>query len=351
MKKTRVQVTTALHGEKMALDVSLRSTTSYINELQIEPRRSYIFVNGINNDLEKDAESAASQIASRLGNKRVVLFYNPTSLKDYSAERTRFLIQRLFELIHTEFRRCQDGPDQENLIKIQIFAHSHGSVLTKHAMLLVREQLLKDSVEIVSLGGGVLVPKSLASKVSNFVNEFDLVPLLANTRMPEEFQVVLGEEMYGKIRPIFLEILLCQENENLESSGSAIRSSLSTHHHSENIGAIISESVQSNSDPSRAVVQVLDKSSESIFQLALNIASDIMRPSEFSIETIKSPNASSGSQEIRKLFRNIVENPYTRKSVQSLLVIGVGSLIPQLKIPVLEDHSLGSYLQNIVPND
>jgi len=175
-------------------EIPYRSTISYVNEERCEPKKSYIFVFGVENDLE-EAEAGARSIASRLGNKRVVLFYNPTKLTDPSALKTHFLIQRLLDLIHSEFRRCDRNPNAEVPI-IRIFSHSHGSVLTKRAMELAED--LRNGVELVSLGGGVLIPNNLARKVRNIVNEFDLVPLLGNNPMPEDFRTNVLNQRIGE---------------------------------------------------------------------------------------------------------------------------------------------------------
>ncbi|MBF5059071.1 hypothetical protein [Candidatus Neptunochlamydia vexilliferae] len=158
-----------------------------------QPGESIIFVNGIMNELqglkidkghlkEAGAKTTANEISSKINNKRVVLFYNPTlclSNRDITAGKNEVakLYPLLAELIESEHERC--SPDTSK--RVLVIAHSHGALLTCEALKLVTQQKIQD-IEVATFGGARLVPNSLGKKVQNFIHESDLISILAQVK-------------------------------------------------------------------------------------------------------------------------------------------------------------------------
>lgn len=329
-----------------------RSTISYINQHLDEPGKSYIFVNGVNNNID-DAEGSALNVSRWLNDKRVVLFHNPTRLEDQraTAEQTNLLVNGLLYLIQNELRKCQDTLQERGEIKVFIFSHSHGSVLTKNAMHLLESGdasrlestgSMKDKVEVISFGGGVLIPNNIASKVHNFVNEFDLVPLLANSPVPsnsdaDQLLKLIGSE--GKIQQIFSEILLYQHTEASSGAAQAVKSALVGHHQIEHFGKQAS-SFEEIRDEKEAISRGVE-SGVVLFEGFLHKVFSSLSDT-YAVSIQKLSDHPTIDIKASKMLAQVIRDPYSGKAI-----INAITLMLQKKINLFEAHKLDTYLQSV----
>ncbi len=335
-----------------------RSTITYVNESGDEAGKSYIFVNGVNNTID-DAETSASNLSGWLGNKRVVLFHNPTTLSNGQAmppvQNTQTLIRGLLNLIQNEFRRCQDTIVPEGSpIKMYVFTHSHGSVLIKNAMQSLGTTIIrrlgnqepKNLIEIISFGGGVLIPKDTAYKVRNFVNEFDLVPVLANNPIPSNSDIGRITQNFGiqnAFSNIFSEVLLYQQNNNDNLvAGQVIKSKLIAHHKTndspsdlELLEGILHELITH-------MPQILNTLAE-----ASILPPGVTPPKDYSVYISRRSSTQTFGRDVISSLVTIINDPYNRvdKLISALIILS------NANIGLLNAHKLESYLGNITPQE
>lgn len=165
------------------------------------PGESFIYINGLGL-LEEDkilfdsAKNNAAEISKKIDNRRVVLFFNPTSFINIP-DLDKFK-KALVQLICQEAERCLKEATNPRIV---ILAHSHGTVLLRDAMSdPTITKLYSQHIELAGFGGARLLPKSAGRKVKNYINEKDPIPHIA---MTEQFSDKLGE-FEQKLKSVYL---------------------------------------------------------------------------------------------------------------------------------------------------
>lgn len=175
------------------IPVSSSPNHSVVNSDNYRTREAIIYVNGINNT-RIEAENSALMISGAAQNTRIVVFYNPTLCLHSSffvAGMESTLANRLVEVIQNERNAYlqyarEQVTIQSEAIHILILAHSHGAVLVELALRKPEIAHLLPNIEVAAFGGAKLLYNGLASKVNNFINEMDFVPLLAMCKLGNE---------------------------------------------------------------------------------------------------------------------------------------------------------------------
>ncbi|MCB1116812.1 MAG: hypothetical protein KDK71_10120 [Chlamydiia bacterium] len=311
----------------------VRSTISYVNQEQLENECSYIFVNGVNNNLS-DAEAAALEVSAWLGNKRVVLFYNPTDLNTRSttALQINLLAKSLLILIQNEFNRCQSTGIENSTIKIRLLAHSHGSILAKLALqelsvLPASFTFTKSNIEAFSFGG-VLIPDDIASKVNNFVNEFDFVPVIVSKQIPSDSDVqrfLNWAQFSQEVSRIFSETLAYERTSQQENASKALESAFFSYFQLQDFA---------RNDP-----QPLQNMMAKIVDAVLPFASSVV--CGYSVSIKRKANSPTLTSQDRLDMIEIIQSPYKGESLKRGF-----SLISKYPA-ILDSHSIAVYLGTV----
>jgi hypothetical protein len=147
------------------------------------PGESFIYINGLGvlqdeKVLLASAKKNAEDISKIIGNRQVVLFFNPTAFTN--KPQLEKLSTALAQLICQEVTRCLS--ESPKTPRIRIVAHSHGTVLLRQAMSDPAVKTHSQHLTIAGFGGARLLPKSVARKVKNYINEKDPIPKIAMTK-------------------------------------------------------------------------------------------------------------------------------------------------------------------------
>ncbi len=136
--------------------------------------------NGIQNSLE-DAKEMGCSISEKFGGRQVHVFHNPTSLFQYWDPKKREQQEtKLVKYLAFNIRRLLDGKES-----MQIFAHSHGTVLVEKALRAIRNakglgSKVTSKIEAHAFGGATVIPNRLAGKVYNYLFERDEIAKFGN---------------------------------------------------------------------------------------------------------------------------------------------------------------------------
>lgn len=150
------------------------------------PGTSLAFCNGIENP-EDEAIASGERISQIFADREVKVFHNPTTLRDYvdrSVDQIELQLEichQFSEFIRGEIERHQSQGVGDRDIRIILFVYSHGAVVTKSALRALTPAQ-RNMVEVYAFGGAVMLPKSLARKVHNYVFDADLISSLGNIR-------------------------------------------------------------------------------------------------------------------------------------------------------------------------
>ncbi|MCE5319031.1 MAG: hypothetical protein LLG04_16925 [Parachlamydia sp.] len=162
---------------------------------------SFLFCNGIENTAEQ-AEQSAQLISEALGGRIVTLLHNSTTLSqfaqahhDQESTRQHDVAQKITGFIRGQIQGHLDKKISKDQIKIYLFVHSHGAVLTELALNILGEDE-KSRVVVFSYGGAKRLEKKVAGAVNNYLNKNDKVaPLGWNLTMSgSEFVTVADLE-------------------------------------------------------------------------------------------------------------------------------------------------------------
>lgn len=164
-------------------------TLPYVGKPLDPPGTTLMFCNGIMNDLD-NAKASASVISQAFGGRQVFVYHNPTTCSDYF-ETTEEKIMRQMDLstsladkIHDFILSDRKTGIKDHEICIILFAHSHGAIVTNRALAGISglDQTHQNKIKVYAFGGAIMIPKSLASKVYNFVFNEDVISLAASVR-------------------------------------------------------------------------------------------------------------------------------------------------------------------------
>lgn len=174
-----------------------------VGTLDHMPGKTVVFCNGIMNDFEK-ARSSATAISQAFGGRKVFIYHNPTTLIGYfdssliqsrsQTNLTETFARKIHELI--AYHEAQGINNDQ--IRITLFVHSHGAIITKKALesLAILHPTDKDKIDVYSFGGATMIPNHLASKVHNYVFDADLIAGLGNLRNRQDMVLYQAKQIH-----------------------------------------------------------------------------------------------------------------------------------------------------------
>ena len=112
---------------------------------------------------------------------------------DYSFKQQVFqnkLAQCFATAIRNTIQSFRASGLEDRSIRVILFVHSHGAVLTQKALRYLTEQD-RSVVEIFAFVGATMLPRSLARRVHNYVYDEDLISDLVNVRGSSSEEMVL----------------------------------------------------------------------------------------------------------------------------------------------------------------
>ncbi len=146
------------------------------------------FCNGIMNDAET-AKKSARKISDIFEGREVGIFDNPTGTlgavkSRRSAKREQRKNVRLFaDQIHNFILAQQTAGIKEDEIHVLLFAHSHGTVVTKAALNKL-DKTDREKIDVYAFGGPKIIPRRLANVVQNYAFHEDKVADFGNYFTP-----------------------------------------------------------------------------------------------------------------------------------------------------------------------
>lgn len=145
-----------------------------------DPNFALIYCNGISSNFDDEniqrpkLQEQVEVLLTAFGHRKFTVFNNPTNLDDYlTMGQSRENKEQLIATQFAEFIR-NNIKNLSPLQSINVLAHSHGAVITKMALELLTLKE-REKLEVYSLGGVTMIPKSLATVVENYVFKGDMI--------------------------------------------------------------------------------------------------------------------------------------------------------------------------------
>ncbi|GAB5412213.1 MAG: hypothetical protein ChlgKO_13270 [Chlamydiales bacterium] len=148
--------------------------------VQSDSKSVILSCNGIQNSLE-DAKEMGWSISEKFGGKQVHVFHNPTNFFQYlDSKKREHQEAKLVRALAVNIYRLLDGKES-----MQIFAHSHGTVLVEKALRVIDKvrglgRKSTKKIEVHAFGGATIISNRLAGKVHNYIFERDEIAKLGN---------------------------------------------------------------------------------------------------------------------------------------------------------------------------
>ena len=170
---------------------------------QVNPPGIKIFsCNGVRTSKQK-AIVHACMISYAFGGREVTVFHNPTSSWDLispsnsEAERQRNLAADLAVHIHNFITDQQEAGIDYNDIRILVFAHSHGAVVTESSLTTL-EETDREKVDVYTFGGATMIANNLANRVFNYVHKDDRIANIGNFFSNDNLMLITAKRILYK---------------------------------------------------------------------------------------------------------------------------------------------------------
>lgn len=209
--------------------------------------RIFMFCNGINNS-QQDAIDRAKQMSELFDNAKVILAHNPTrEITFFAWNVTQEIRNKEEELSASLAQRISDLLNDDKNIMI-LFAHSHGTFLTKRALELLKDKNKNKQVRVFGFGGVTMIPKELGFSVYNTIFNTDAFALIGNvlrkTTNESGFQALTTAMQHGDTPEHFITLFPGDPFPNNLKLGSEFKKLLANNWNTHNINLplIIKES-------------------------------------------------------------------------------------------------------------
>lgn len=144
-----------------------------------------IYCNGIcanhaNPDQQKNLLEQVGVLATAFGDREVEVFNNPTDLMEYFSrqpaqlEAENQIAEQFAHFIRSKIREIPANSAEGTVHKVELFAHSHGALVTKKALEQLSEEE-RQQVNVHAFGGVAMIPSALAHQVHNYVCKGDWI--------------------------------------------------------------------------------------------------------------------------------------------------------------------------------